>query len=184
MTQAVPVPRTWAAGDAFTAALANQELRDMFDWLMDPPSASVRSASGTSIASGGTFTGSPLSFDTESWDWATEAMHDTSTNPSRLYFPSDGRYLFIVQIDFALAATPTGDRALHVRANAAGNLASGTSILTRSFPVNTEANEVTSINWAVEMRRSAGDYLELWVRHTQGANNVVTAGLSASWLGT
>ena len=94
-----------------------------------------------------------MAFDTERFD--NDAMHDVSTNNSRITFKTAGKYLVIGNIEWA--DTPvTSYRSMRVRLNGATDIAhSGDSVVTGA---NSEFNNVATI-----YDFSADDYIELGV---------------------
>lgn len=94
-----------------------------------------------------------LSFDTERED--SEAIHDNSTNNSRLTCKTAGRYLIIANVEWEISGT--GYRRVDILLN-------GTTVIARDQRSATPgaAQQVTS-----EYSLAVGDYLQVRVHHTR-----------------
>ena len=100
-----------------------------------------------------------MTFDSERWD--TNALHDTSSNTSRLTAPVDGRYHIFGHVDFDSAAG--GFRRVVIRVNGAGN----EEIAVQTGPGDALHDTVLSVSTHYELM--AGDYVELVVCQDSGA---------------
>ena len=114
-------PTTFAVGDEFTASWQNTYIKANLDFLATPPSVRATASSTTAIANS---TWTLIAFDGETWDWPTTAMHDNSTNNSRLVAPVAGKYQ--VTAFSAWTANATNARYLMLRKNSGGASGGGT----------------------------------------------------------
>jgi len=182
MTVTVPAVPTYAAGEKLTVADMTAKIRDPIAWLMNPPSAKARVSAQaiTSSASAWTLVG----LDAEDYDWSVEAMHDATTLNSRVYCPANGLYEVEVYIVWAApVGAYAGARGFHVRANAGGSSAGGSSVMTPISPSAAGAAGVSfyqAATWRV--RRTAGDYLEAFVRQSQAETLNVNLYLGLTWV--
>ena len=174
----IPTIATAVAGTVETAAYMNS-IKAANDFWALTPRAYVYQSSVTSVAnSAASWTLLPMQaevFDiVQSGD---SPMHDTTTDPSRVYIRTAGKYEINGQIQFASNAT--GYRAVQVRVNAAGAYASGTQAV--MTPVDASSTTVCSVPIpTVELNLSVGDYVEAFGQQNSGAalNTVVGAGIS------
>lgn len=182
MVTEAPDPRTWAVGERVTAARLN-ELRATLEFLLSPPSCSLRASGAQNVSTGSTW--ALASFDTEDWDWLPDPMHDTSTNPSRLYFPVSGLYQVNLGVRFAQPnTTPTGYREANLRVNSDGSSSGGTSHKVCSVGVSLDGTQDTDLFFSDAMVRTAGDYVEVFMRHTQGSTLGCLPYLDATFIST
>ena len=168
---APPSPRTWAAGEILTALLLNAEIRDTAAFLLNPPHVSASQTSPTNFATSGT--AAVVSWDTEAYK--TDAMHSTSSNPSRFIANTSGVYS--VSVNLAFVSNTTGIRTADLRKNAAGASGGGTRMGFWSALAVT-GSTVTTVGGSVDVPMAAGDYLEVFGVQTSGGALALTAGLS------
>jgi hypothetical protein len=150
-------PADWAVGESPTAAKINANLRDNMNWLHDSiPSVSVVANSAQTIADN---TWTKVNFDAELVD--IEAMHDTSTNNTRLTLVTTGVYLVVGIAPFDAVAF---NKALGVRI-----LLNNTTYLGQMLiaSCNEDGNGATT---AAMVSQTAGDYFELEVFQRSGGN--------------
>lgn len=166
---------TGAAFTSSTAGLAPASDGDSSHYLSAdgtytaPPAASATSVrlrnSTTQNITSASFTA--ISFNTEDWD---DAAYHSGSAPTRITFPSDGKYMLVGQIGFS--ANATGRRILDVRIG-------GSSIIARAEVDPNSANQtfvtVTGIFNAV-----AGNYAELVAYQNSGSTLTTVATASYS----
>lgn len=99
-----------ATGTVAPAAWGDQ-IRENFEFLVDPPVCSVFHSTTQSVATGGT--GTIMSANSENFD--NDAMHSTVSNTSRITAQTAGRYLLTANADFA--SNTTGTRQIQFRLN-------------------------------------------------------------------
>jgi len=172
----VPVPRTYVASEFETATILNGDIRDVHNFLLAPPRCLAYRTAAKSTA---TATWVLYDMDTELYDPYSAAMHDNSTNNSRIVAQETGLYRVEVQVRWA--GTSGGIRALDVRKNAAGSQASGTRVLLRQQD-STGGGQITVMGGSKTEPLTAGDYCELFTRHEQGAALNVDAGAGETFL--
>jgi hypothetical protein len=172
---AIPDPGTWSAG-LVTTSMMNTRLRDVENWLLNPPHVHCfRSTTKTGTANG-SFVLHDL--DSELYDWSVSAMHDNATNNSRLTAPEAGIYYIAGHIRFA--ANAGGARGILIRKNAAGNPVSGTAVIER-YELPSSGN-LGFVHWAGDFPMSAGDYVEMWTYQNSGGTLDVLPGPHVTYL--
>jgi len=162
-------PRTWVAGETVTAALMNAHVRDNVALLGTPPSCRVTASSTANVSTGAI---TLVAFDGESWDWPTSAMHDTSTNNSRLVAPIAGKYVISATTEWT--ANATGLRAIQIRKNAGGSSVGGTCMAELDVPA--AASQLWTVHFSDVYELAANDYLEVFRYQSSGGNLAPTAG--------
>ena len=174
----IPTIATAVAGTVATAAYMNS-IKAANDFWALTPRAYVYQSSVTSVAnSAATWTLLPMQaevFDiVQSGD---SPMHDTTTDPSRVYIRTTGKYEINGQVQIVTNAT--GYRAVSVRLNAAGSGSGGTLLA----QTNVDASSTTVVSVplpAIEVDLSVGDYIEAFGQQNSGGalNTVVGSGIS------
>src|ERR1700744_6784975 len=99
------VPMTWTDGSGdLTDANFNTEVRDSYNLLLNPPTASVRRSTNQTIATG---TLTPIVFDTLNFDTEDPAppFWSSTVNPSRLTITTPGWYECIGSCEESSPAT-------------------------------------------------------------------------------
>jgi hypothetical protein len=168
----LPSPRTWATGDAHTAARDNLEIRDALTFLLESPTCSLM-ASTVSTTSG---VDKLISWDSETYD--SDTMHSTGTNPSRVTATTAGVYLITGLLPWSTSSS--GFRELNIRSNAAGSFSGGTLVRTWRHAPAASAATHTQFNWQRSM--TAGEYLEFWGTQTSGGALDLTGYVQMTWL--
>lgn len=146
-----------ATGTAAPATWGDQ-IRDNFEFLIDPPACSV-SHSTTQTLTNNTTTS--LSADTELFD--NDSMHSTVTNNSRITIQTAGRYLLIITLSYANGTL--GSRAAQFRVNGTTSY-NGQFLATTPSP-NTHTLEMNATRTLVF---AAGDYVEARAYQDNGGN--------------
>jgi hypothetical protein len=113
-------------------------------------------------------TGTALTFNTELYD--TDAIHDTSSNTSRLTVPSGVSYVQVSGNIFLSNVTASEDVYLDIRKNGVQFVAGLPNIGTRSSLGFPRASIISS-----PMAVSPGDYFELFLTTTADTSITVTA---------
>jgi hypothetical protein len=159
---AYSIPTT-ASGQVLTSAIWNASVRDNIIFLANPPAVRATHNAAQSIA---TATATALALSTEDYDLA--GFHDTATNNSRLTIPSVALAgLYIVTGSAQWAAAAGGTRICWLRRSDGTNFG-----MQRWLSGNdNDTHSVTGF-----MRMSVGDYVELYVQHTQGAALNIASG--------
>lgn len=176
---AVPSVRDWSTGDKITANRLD-EISTALSWLLDPPTVNAYRNAALNAADN---TQTLVSLDSEDYD--TASFHSTSTNPSRLNIPYDGRYRIIAWVGFD--ANSSGDRGIQVRKNAAGSSAGGTYLLDKVERAPSSSRN-SRIGLTLETGLVAGDYIEMFALQTSGGTLAFDVGarklcMSATWVG-
>ncbi len=174
----IPTIATATAGTVATAAYMNS-IKAASDFWALTPRAYVYQSSVTSVAnSAASWTLLPMQaevFDiVQSGD---SPMHDTTTDPSRIYIRTTGKYEINGQVQIVLNSV--GYRAAQVRLNAAGSGSGGTQLALNVVDASSAALVSLPIP-TVEVALSAGDYVELFAQQNSGGalNTIVGAGVT------
>lgn len=148
-------PRTWVTGEVVTAAQMNTHVRDDLNYLYNgrercrvtDPVQTITNDTETAIA-----------FSAEGYDTAT--MHDNATNNTRITIPTNGVYLLNANGYFSGDAD--GYRKISILWNGVTEFAAA-----HTRPAGTELTPM-SVTYVEFL--SASQYVEMFVRHTGGAN--------------
>lgn len=156
---AIPVPRTWVAGEVVTAALMNTEIRDVHNWLLSGfPLWRSKQTATQSIAND---SWTNITFTTEIVDRSNG--HSTSVNTSRYTVPSGEAGIYEARgvVVFNNSSAGTGRDA---RWAVNGTPVAGSVIIAQQVSGN-----VTSILTEVTEALAVGDYLQLQGYHAIGS---------------
>jgi hypothetical protein len=145
----------------------NTEVVGSFRRLRSRPVARLSSTTTTIAAD----TWTTLSAPAETFDNA--AIHSTSTNTSRLTAPIDGMYLIFGQGAWSSGATGAAD--IRIRLNG-----SSTGIRSQSAPI---VGSALSLQVAAFLHLTAGEYVEIEIRHRHTSSLAVSTWLSMGWCG-
>ena len=174
----IPTIATATAGTVATAAYMNS-IKAANDFWALTPRAYVYQSSVTSVAnSAASWTLLPMQaevFDiVQSGD---SPMHDTTTDPSRIYIRTAGKYEINGQVQIVLNSA--GYRAAQVRLNAAGSGSGGTQLALNVVDASSAALVSLPIP-TVEVDLSVGDYVEAFAQQNSGGalNTVAGSGIS------
>lgn len=156
------------AGQVPPASWGDQ-IRDNFEFLIDPPACSVYHSTTASVSDATT---TSLNANSEYFD--NDSMHSTSTNTSRITIQTAGRYLFFATVQFA--ADTDGVRNVKFRINGS------TEYECVQVPAVSAVNSIV-LTATRAFVCSASDYVETRVYHTAGnALNVTLLEFGATWL--
>lgn len=167
----IPTISTFTAGAVLTAAQLNGIKSAIDFWALTPRCYAY--ATGTITLTTATYTVVPLGaevFDiVQSGD---SPSHDNTTNNSRIYARTSGKYQISGQVTYA--ANATGARYIVIKKNAAGAIGSGTDLYSKATAA---ASTSTSVDAAtIEVDLTAGDYIEMFGYQSSGGNlNVNTS---------
>jgi hypothetical protein len=164
---------TTTTGSVYTAAAHNNIVTNVNNYRVPPACAAYNNAT-QSIANA---TAVAVALNAEYYD--TDGMHDTVTNNSRITIATDGIYVVTGNVLFDIGGTGIRDIAIYKN---------GTTTYRGAGTNNMSASFFTDLSVASTMSLVAGDYIQLYVYHTQGtainvrgdANGVHFA---ATWLG-
>ena len=175
----VPTPTTYTAGASLAATSLNND-RDVDNYLLNLPACYAYNNGGLTMTTSGTFYLVPL--DAEVYEVVQSgdaAMHDNTTNNSRIVARTSGKWRITASMEFTSNAT--GGRTVELRKNAAGVQTSGTLILTQSQ--NAVSGTVTSVLvTGPKIPLTAGDYIEAFVRQQSGGSLTLSPGQAQCWL--
>jgi hypothetical protein len=148
-------PATW--GD---------QIRDNFEFLIDPPACSISQAASQTVASSTTVVMGTTAL--ENYD--NDAMHSDSTNRSRITVSTAGRYLAIATVftDAFLGGNNAFYRFLF-RKNGSTSIG---GFRMKNTPLN--ATEAVRIAASRTLIMAATDYIEVTFDHTLGGSIEVT----------
>lgn len=177
----VPTPPTFVAGAVLTAAQLNQ-LGTVLTFVENPPQCSAYHSSASTTT---TATWLVVPLQSETYDVVQSGdtpAHDNTTNPSRIYFRTAGKYEIAGQITFAFNST--GTRQAEVKLNAGGVESAGTQLF---FTVQGAVG--SSVQTAVPIvpfviTVAAGDYIEVFAYQDSGGNLALVASSGRTFLRT
>lgn len=176
----VPVPFTWVAGSAPSAATLNGSTgpKGGLDFLLSPPRAFAYQSTGVSVGTG-TSTEIVMTFDAESWDTDTTAMHSTSSNSSRVVAVTPGLYSVNFQVSFP--ANATGVRYVVLRKNANATSGGG-SLVALARQQSASATGSSYVGSTIDVSLAANDYLEVFAMQNSGGSLTTNTGVNATYL--
>lgn len=149
--------KTWASGDILTAADMNTYVRDNGRWMSHHATGGAPMCRVYQSTNYAHTSGNAVPYDSEDFD--PFAMHDTTTNTSRITIPSGGggKYLVGGALRCDPSATPTdGTITATIRR-------SGTTSCAAENAVNLDVNQAVTLAPVTLFSASAGDYFELIV---------------------
>lgn len=164
------------ASELETAAILNPAIRDVLDFLLDPPSCYAYRGTNQSFT---TATWAPLQMANELYDAYATPAHDTSTNNTRLVAAETGLYAITGHLTWA--ADASGVRFADIRKNAAGVQSGGTELEQISIAA-AAAGISTRMVVYVEAQLTAGDYVELFGQQSSGGTLSAIGGQADSFL--
>lgn len=171
----VPVIPTLASGAVVTSAHMNT-IKAADDFWANTPRC-LAYPTGTQTFTTGVY--APLALGAEVYDIVQSGdapMHDNTTNNSRIFIRTPGKYEISAQILWDV--NTTGSRSLQIRKNAAGSISGGTQVMvTNNSTIATFATAVQSPVWEEEF--SAGDYVEMFGFQNSGGNLTTSVSPSA-----
>ena len=171
----VPVPFTWTAGVAPTAAALNGSTgpKGGLDFLLSPPRCFVYQTSATTLGTSGT--SGLILWDTQVDN--TDSIHSTSVNPGRFTATTPGRYLFTVQL--AYAVNSTGNRQLDIRKNSGGSSSGGTAVY--AGRTGAIASLATTLSISLDVTLAEDDHLEVFGTQSSGGSLATSPGVSLTF---
>lgn len=176
----IPTPPTFVAGASAGVAAQLNQMRDAVNFWANTPKVYAYQSAGTSLANNAT---TVLPLGAELYDIVQSgdtAMHDLTTNNSRLVARTAGKYTITGGVAFASNAT--GDRTASVRKNAAGSSAGGSIVSAARSPASTSGATIANLS-SVEIDMAVGDYVELFALQSSGGALLTNASGSAdTWL--
>jgi hypothetical protein len=163
---------TVSAGDVATAAAFNVVTSDINNLIVPPMVSALRSANQSLTNA----TATAIQFNASD-DFDTDAMHDTSTNNTRITVTTPGVYSFSLFASLeAIADATTTNPVLALYKN-------GSEIRSVRYPVKNGVDLRMSLTTLVEASLS-GDYFELYVyQDSSTSKNVTSARFQAVWIG-
>lgn len=171
----IPSFPTFTAGEIPTAAKLTMIKTAGDFWALTPRCGVVANAA-QSIATSPTVFVLFTAWNAETFDIVQSGdspMHDTVTNPERIFIRTTGKYQISGQVTFD--ANATGFRSLMLRANSGGSPAGGTTLYSTSQGAGASGRTSVPIS-PVVTPLSAGDYIEVFVLQNSGAALLTTGG--------
>lgn len=165
----VPIPKTWVDGDFFTAPTANTELRDMLNFLINPPRLVLSRVAVLNVAQG---TEPVVPWDTEILD--TYGMW-TPTTPSRITMQVPGKYRVSLIGSWA-PNTTASVRVMKIRLNGATPRYTVASIGPTGSP---SSDTINNASLTLPYTFAINEFIEIQVSHSVG-----TAGTILGFSGT
>ena len=162
---AVPVPRTWVAGETETASIFNGDVRDNMNFILSPPRCFAYKSVAETLTNGAW---ELLNLESELYD--SHGAHSNSTNTGRVTAPESGVYSVTAQVRFS--ANATNSRLIQVRMN--DTTANGTGG-TRLALVSVQAasgGDVTTIGTTFDAQLSATDWIGLFAQQNSGVSTI------------
>jgi len=166
MAKTYPDIGTFSPGDILTAATMN-EVGTNLDNHRVPPMCRVKQTSGQQVNDA-----SPAIAAFNAEDFDTDAMHDNSTNNSRVTIKTAGVYLIIASA--AYTAGVSDDASMSLLKNGAGGIGGYTSW----GPANTGAGMTTSLL----IQLAVNDYIELSLYQNNSANTPRTTDTTQTFI--
>lgn len=164
---AVPVTRTWVAGEIVTAAYMNTTIRDVDNWLLAVAILEIRQTVSQNVVTGTSFV--DITFDVEDVD--STGMHSivSLTNRATAVYPG----WYDTGGAACYAANATGQRAVRTSVNATGLNASESVF-----------GAFASVNNSIPLRGkkaflNAGDYLTVQTWQNSGGTLATAVATSA-----
>lgn len=174
----IPTVATISAGAVVTSTYLNSLKAAVDFWALTPRCYAYQ----TSTSSPATSTGTVLPMQAEVFDIVQSGdspMHDNSTNNSRVYVRTSGKYIISGQVTFA--NNSTGIRQAYVRLNAAGSPGGGSQLTLANAPALTAVPTSVPIP-TVTVPLTAGDYIELFGWQNSGGSLATVAGQGSTFL--
>lgn len=173
----VPAPRTWVDQEFVSAAKLNSDIRDMVNWLNNPPNIDLsmfNNGGGTVVAN--TQFDVPWAFELRKQD----VMHTSDGNPERAICQTPGIYFVTARIEYnAESGIVTGHRDMHININ-------GTTERTGDNGDQPGASTTTRLSCASTAPLNAGDWVNVRLFQTADDANGITISdecqLSLRWL--
>jgi hypothetical protein len=176
----IPTPPTFTAGAVLTAAQLNSLGTVQSFWASPPQCYAYLNATATTVS--GTWLLVPLQ--AEMFDVVQSGdspSHDNTTNNSRIYFRTAGKYEVSGQVGFTV--NTNGYRQAEVKINSGGVETGGTQVVqSGQSPTSTIVTAVPIVPVAVSV--AAGDYVELFANQNSGGNLDLFAGSGRTFLRT
>lgn len=178
----IPTPPTVVAGTPGASADFNRLSVSVAFWALTPRCYAYANAV-QSLTSGSY---DPIAFAAEVYDIANNydgggdsPAHDNSTDNTRIYIRTAGKYEITGQVQIANNAT--GRREASIRLNAGGVYANGT-LLTNNIQSPVTGSSTSVSLTPIEAVLNAGDYLELFGFQNSGGGLNTVAGIGVTFL--
>ena len=177
----IPTIATATAGSVVTAAYVNSIKAANDFWALTPQCYAYMNALPANFT---TSVGAAIGLDAEIFDIVQSgdtASHDNTTQPSRMFARTTGKYEVSGQVQYAFNAT--GIRVAAIRMNAAGSYTGGTLLVQNSQQALTGTGNSTSASCLpVVYPMNAGDYIELFGWQNSGGSLGAVSGSSNTFL--
>ena len=161
---AVPVPRTYVAGEFLGATIFNTDHRDTLNFLMNPPRCLAYRGSSLGLVDGAW---TLIGLGSELYDPYSTAAHDTVTNNSRVHARENGLYIVHCQVRTSTLSSTIIQ--FQVRKNSAASDTGGTRLFLHSQS-GAGGGEATELGRSMDYPLTNGDYVESFIRCDTGAN--------------
>lgn len=163
----IPTVSTLTPGTVVTASYLNS-MKDAIDfWGLTPRCYAYRSSN---LSIPGDFTWTLVTLNAEVYDIVQSGdspSHDNSTNSSRIYIRTSGKYEISGACEFQ--SNSTGARSAKINLNSAGVESGGTMLVTQTQ--GAVGTAITTVPLpSVEADLSAGDYVEMFARQNSGSS--------------
>lgn len=173
-----PQPKTWVNGPpAVSAADLNLEVRDSFNFLLNPPHVHANRNVALNLATATWFV-MTLFQDTDDFD----NMHSSSVNPSRVTANTAGFYRIMGSVQLTQGGSPF-TLTCRLTLNGGGTYPpTAPGIVIASGTTLSSAGWATNVYLPAALRLNAGDYVEMAVWHDHGANVAFDFGIWQTYL--
>lgn len=159
-----------ATGDVYTASTYNTMTAQNINNLRVPPMCRANRSTDQNISNNST---TALDF-TSADSFDTDAMHDPSSNSTRVYANTTGVYLIIANCLWGTGSS-TGRRNISISVNGAGINASEDNGPSDAQTANQSVSALQSL--------TAGDYVTLDLYQNSGGTRTAQGSLSLLWVG-
>lgn len=175
----VPSPRTWHIDDDVADADFNQEIRDVADWILDPPRILLTKTSNQTLTSG--------VFESITWQSQEEIVdmtHSTVSDSWRINVNTSGMYFVVANLEIEDSGDTDGQRRIDLGKNGAQNDLDGSMKFSSESIAPPGANINSMLSVKGYQRAVAGDWFQLFALQGSGELEPVLAGATfgAIWV--
>lgn len=170
----IPDPRTWNVGDLVAAADLNDEIRDMINWMVDPPRIKLGKSASQNNLTDQTVT--KLTWNTEAFK--VDITHSASSGD--ITVQTAGYYLVIANVEFS-AENSVGQRRVDIFINGF----TATQNVFASGNTTPAGNVLIRMSVAGYQRALVGDVFNVGAYQSSGLNTTditTNSNFAAIWM--